>query len=182
MALNVFCNGFPKSGSHALQKAVELLGAPAVRRHHTAKDGIPADATHHVLIVRDPRDVVVSWLRFEHKAVTPGTFLSAFRKFQSKSLIEEMAEFEPWRDHAGTHTVRYEDLIADDSAMRDLAVHLGVPYIDGAWTELEGENKDKGLTRTWNKIKSDHRLVWTKEVIEVWYAEGGGELLTRWGY
>lgn len=171
--MKVFCNGFPKSGNHALTKAVELLGLPASVNHHTVEQGVPEDC-EHILIVRDPRNVIVSWLRWERDAVTPGKFLARFRKFRERSLIEEMSEFEGWLDTA--FVVRYEDLTNDPFEMRRIASHLGVPYPPGAFSELPG------LTVTWNGAESDYRPLWTREVIDAWYNEGGGDLLSRWGY
>jgi hypothetical protein len=172
--MNVFCNGFPKSGNHALMKACELLGVPAVVNHIPYAEGLPEGTTHHVLIARDPRNIIVSWLRFHRDVVAPGKFLARFRQFESRSLAEELAQYEKWLWTA--YVIRYEALIADDTAMRELARYLGVPYLEGAWEELDG------LTVTWNAIKSDYRDVWTPEVIAAWYAEGGGKLLLRWGY
>ncbi len=174
--MNVFCNGFPKSGNHALQKAVELLGVPAEVNHRPFKEGLPHGATHHVLIVRDPRNVIISWLRFNGDPVTPGKFLARFRKFQDRSLADEMAEYEPWREAHGTYIVRYEQLIEDDRTMREIAAYLGVSYISGSFAALPNH------TRTWNPVRSDYRGIWTPEVIAAWGAEGGDELLARWGY
>jgi len=173
--VEVFCNGFPKSGNHALVKAVELLGLPA-RVNHVPFIGMQTAPINqpHVFIVRDPRNVIVSWLRFNRKSVTPGTFLAAFRKFQDRPLVEEMADYAPWLEIG--HVVSYEALIAGPLSMRKMASYLGVPYLEGAWQELPG------LTVTWNAVKSDYRSVWTPAVIKAWYGEGGGELLTRWGY
>lgn len=174
--MNVFCNGFPKSGNHALVKAVQLLGQPCEVNHATFAEGLPEGTTHHVFIVRDPRDIIVSWLRFNRQPVTPGMFLTTFRKFQRKSLAEEMREFEGWLDDENTFLVKYEDLIADPFEMRRIASRLGVPYIAGAFNDLPNH------TRTWNSVHSDYRELWKREVIDAWYDEGGGDLLARWGY
>jgi hypothetical protein len=174
--MKVFCNGFPKAGNHALQKAVELLGVPCNVSHRVFEDGVPYGTTHSVFIKRDPRDIIVSWLRFQQDVVTPGKFLARFRKFDYASLCEEMAQYEGWLYAQNTHVVRYEELIKSERAMRDMAAYLGVPYIDGAWSELPG------LTRTWNDVMSDHRTVWTYLVQTVWSEEGGDQLLLRWGY
>jgi len=171
--VNVFCNGFPKSGTHALQKAVRSIGVPADVNHRTYAEGLPEGTTHNVFIKRDPRNVVVSWLRWGQQQVTPGSFLAAFRKFQDGPLVNEMAQFEPWLAEA--HVVRFEDLIANDSALRGIAHWIGVPYIEGAWEGLPNH------TMTWNDEPSDYRPLWP-QVMTAWYAEGGGELLSRWGY
>jgi len=170
---SVITNGFPKTGNHALVRACELLGIPAQVRHDPFKDQVRT--VDHIHIRRDPRNILVSWLRMEGKPVTPGTFLAAFRMFQSASLVEEMAHFEPWLKHAGLN-VSYEDLIASDREMRRIAEFAGVPYIEGGWEELPG------LTYTWNAEHSDYQAVWTPLVRDVWNSEGGKELLVRWGY
>ena len=103
-------------------------------------------------------------------------FLSSFRQFQSASLVEEMAAYVGWLDEGNTLVVRYEELIASDVCMRGIADYLEVPYLSGAFTELEG------LTITWFAVHSDYRKLWTPEIQNVWSAEGGPELLTRWGY
>ena len=172
--MNVFCNGFPKSGNHALVKAVQLIGHPCEVNHRSCADGLPPNVTHHILVTRDPRNIIVSWLRFNREAVTPGTFLSKFRRFQRGTLDEDMSDFEWWLGSA--HVVKYEDLVANAKAMVGIAVYLGTPYIAGAWENLEGH------TVTYNKVHSDYRNIWTNQVQDDWSAEGGDDLLKRWGY
>lgn len=171
--MKVFCNGFPKSGNHALAKALELLGIPAEVNHEPFPSERPNGA-QHILIKRDPRDIVVSWLRFNRQPVTPGTFIAAFRKFQQRSLVEEMMQFEGWLERA--FVVPYESLIRAPALMQAMAKQLGTYYIDGAWENLPNH------TSTWNAVRSDYREVWTSQVRETWSAEGGNELLMRWGY
>jgi len=196
MNYNVFINGFPKSGNHALRKACELLGVPAYVNHVPFKDGSPADSTHRIFIKRDPRNVIISKMRMDDEQVTPGTFITKFRAWQRAdirviqlengqtetvtipqiSTIEAMSEYEQWLNDADTFQVKYEDLIRNDIEMRRIAVYLGVPYLDDAFESLPG------LTKTWNDVHSDYNTIWTPEVETVWNAEGGPELLTRWGY
>lgn len=194
--MKVFANGFPKTGNHGLVHACELLGIPATVNHRPYAEGLPEGTTHHLHIIRDPRNVIVSMLRFNRQPVNAGTFLSRFRMFQSDSLIQEMREFEPWFDpwflrleslspsfrlHAQrlanmTLTVRWEDLVASDATMRQIAEFVGTEYIDGAFDRLPSR------TFTWNQEHSDFRKIWTKQVGKVWTEEGGDELLKRWGY
>lgn len=174
--MKILCNGFPKTGNHALQKAIELLGQPVSVNHIPFTEGIDADIDLHLHVIRDPRDIVVSWLRHNSESVTPGLFISRFRKFQFKSLIEEMADYEGWLTDPRTIIIRYENLVTDIHVMEDIATFMNVPYLNGAWEELPG------LTRTWNAVKSDHKSIWTSDVQKVWADEGGNELLKRWGY
>lgn len=168
----VVTSGFAKAGNHALVKAVQLLGQPCEVNHITYIGSIP----DHVFIRRDPRNIVCSWLRFNGKPVTPGMFITAFRMFQYGTLVDEMALFEGWLTDPMALVVSYEALTASDVEMRRIAEYLKVPYLDGAFEELEG------LTSTWFPQHSDYRTIWTPEVEAVWAAEGGSDLLARWGY
>lgn len=168
----VTTTGFAKSGNHALVKAVQLLGQPCSVDHIEYAGPIG----QHVFIKRDPRNVVCSWLRFNGQPVTPGMFITAFRLFQTGALVDELAAYEGWLSDPGTLVVSYEDLTASDAEMRRIAAYLGVPYIEGAFADLEG------LTATWFAQHSDYRTIWTPEVEAVWVAEGGPALLARWGY
>lgn len=169
----VATNGFPKSGNHALVKAVQLLGVPC------GVDHIPYSASvssKNIFIKRDPRNVICSWLRFTGNPVTPGMFISAFRHFQSKSLVLELAEYEGWLLDEQTLVVSYEALVANDQELRRIAAYLNTPYIDGAFENLPG------MTATWFPIQSNYSDIWTNELETVWNSEGGPELLKRWGY
>lgn len=168
----VITSGFPKSGNHALVKAVQLLGQPCAVEHIEYSGPIG----QHAFIKRDPRNIVCSWLRFNGRPVTPGMFITSFRLFQHASLIEELAPYEGWLSDPQTLVVSYEALIASDVEMRRIAEYLGVPYLDDAFSELEG------LTATWFAQHSDYRTIWSPEVEAAWSAEGGPELLNRWGY
>lgn len=170
-------HGFPKSGTHALVKACELLDVPwpCGAEHRTFAEGLDDGVTHDVFIVRDPRDVVVSMMRMDGQPVTPGLFIARFRRFIAAPLVDEMAAYQPWLQHSG-HIVRYEALVASERPMRALASYLGVAYPQGAWEHLPR------LTRTWNDTRSDYRTVWTPEAKSVWKREGGRALVEAWGY
>ena len=169
----VATSGFPKSGNHALVKATQLLGIPCQVEHIKFCEAV---ADKHVFIKRDPRNIICSWLRFNGNPVTAGMFITAFRDFQGRPLVDEMADFEGWLTDSNTLVVSYEALILSDAEVRRIAAYIGVPYIDGAFAALPG------MTRTWFPEHSDYRTVWTPEVEAVWNAEGGPELLKRWGY
>lgn len=170
----IVTTGFPKSGTHMLAKACQLLGQPSVASHYRYTDEIPAGK--RVFIKRDPRNIVCSWLRFNNKPVSPGMFITAFRKFQDKALVEEMGECVGWLTDPNTLVTSFESLISDESELMRIAEHLGVPYIPGAWALLPG------LTMTYYAEHSDYATIWTPEVEDVWAAEGGPELLAEWGY
>lgn len=169
----VTTNGFPKSGNHALVKAVQLLGQPCQVNHIPFGGEVEGK---HILIKRDPRNILCSWLRFNGQPVTSGMFLTAFRSFQGRPLVKEMAEYELWQHDSTTLVVRYEDLIYDADEMRRIASYLNIIYQHGAFESLPG------MTRTWFVDRSDYRTIWTPEVESEWDSEGGNELLAAWGY
>lgn len=171
--MEVTTNGFPKSGNHALVKAVQLLGVPCQVSHLVFGEEV---GERHVFIKRDPRNILCSWLRFQGMPVTSGTFISAFRKFQEHGLCTEMMAYEKWLTNENTLVVSYENLVKSDATLRSIADYLGTPYIEGAFEDLPG------MTRTWYSEHSDYRNVWTPTVAKVWKSEGGPELLSTWGY
>lgn len=179
--MSIFINGFYKHGNHALMKACELLGLPQdiYPNHIPFDEGLPKDVTHHLFIKRDPRNAIISALRFQNKDVTSGTFISYFREFSYEgkkgSYIENIAPFEPWLTDPKTFVIPFEDLVATDGGMRAIAEYLGVPY-------LGGFDALPGLTKTWTGNLSNFADIWSPEVEKIWDAEGGNELLKRWGY
>lgn len=171
----IVTNGFPKSGNHALVKAVQLLGQPCRVQHEpfTQVEG-PC-----VFIRRDPRNVLLSWVRHLGKPVVPGMVATHAQRFEESAagtLADAMAPFEGWLSDAGVLVVSYEALTESDAEMRRIAAYLGVPYIDGAWQWLPG------MTQTWHAQHSDWRSVWTADVQTAWDGIDGPALLQRWGY
>lgn len=171
----VIINGFPKHGNHPLAKGCQLLGVPCQVNH--IPFGRMVEGNKHVFIKRDPRNALIAWLRMNGLPQTSGMFITAFRKFQTASLCEEMMEYEGWLTDCDTLVISYEDLIASDATLRRVSDYIGTPYIEGAFEHLPG------LTRTWTGPNhSDYRTLWSPEIETVWIAEGGPELLMKWGY
>ena len=170
---NFYINGFPKSGNHALLRGCELLGIPCQVNHIPY---VERQEGKFIFIKRDPRNVVISRLRGQRRPVTPGTFLTFFRKFESTSLIKELEAYEGWLEDPKSLIISYEHLITNESTMKKIADYVGVSYLPKAFERLEG------LTKTWNKIHSNYKEIWTQEVEASWQTEGGSELLIRWGY
>lgn len=164
-----FLNGPPKMGNHALWKACELLGIVTNGVNHVEH---PADIERpHIFIRRDPRNALVSWVRFEGMPVTQGTLITAMA-----SYLPQLARYEGWLTDPDTLVVTFERLVSDDQQMREIAAHCGVPYLDDAWPNLPNH------TKTWTGRLSDYREHWTPAVDAAWVAAGGPALLERWGY
>lgn len=170
----ILVNGCPKHGTHALLKAVELLGQDAGDVWHCARgDRLPDGVTKHLFIFRDPRDGLVSWIRQQGKVVTDGTFMAAVRNGEYLKILRS---FVGWMRDDSAFKVCYEDLVKDDKALRAIAGFLGVPYLESAFPNLPG------LTITWHPIRSNFRQVWTPAVESVWRDAGGDDLVTEFGY
>lgn len=169
MPSHAFLNGAPKMGNHALWKACELLGIASSGVNHVEH---PADIERpRIFIRRDPRNALVSWVRFEGMPVTQGTLITAMA-----SYLPQLPRYEGWLTDPDTLVVTFERLVANDQQMREIAAFAGVPYLDDAWPNLPNH------TKTWTGRLSDWREHWTPAVDAAWVAAGGPALLARWGY
>jgi hypothetical protein len=172
--MSILVNACPKHGTHALQKAVELLGQHVGDVHHIGfGESLPDGISKHLYIYRDPRNAILSWMRWDGKSITDGSFMAALR---GDRYIPTTRKFVGWMRAPQVHQVRYEDLVADDHALRRIADFLGVPYLESAFPNLPG------LTRTWNVEHSDFRKIWTPAVAACWSEVGGDELVEAYGY
>lgn len=175
--ISILVNCFPKCGMHATAKACELLGINVKKKDHLARrDEIPSSITHHIFVRRDPRNALISWLRFQGKPVTTGTFIAGLSEHSlGKSLPEAMGEFTHWLRDAD-FIVKFESLVESDAEMRVLASFLGVPYLDDAFPNLPNH------TVTWTGRLSDYHEIWNNHIEEAWQKIGGPRLLAEWGY
>lgn len=168
-------SGHPKSGCHMLVKAMHLLGWPCYVRH------LEYDASltgRHVFIKRDPRNVVVSWVRHFKQPVTDGTLVASMRNVANtwRPLNDSLAAYEGWLTHPGTLVVRFEDLSTNPETLNLIADYMGSEVPEDAWGNLPGG------TATWTGALSDWRAVWTDRVDKHWHDIGGPALLKTWGY
>lgn len=173
---HVIASGHPKSGCHALVKALHLLGWPCQVEHRAF--GSDLGGRPHIFIKRDPRNVAVSWVRWLKQPVTEGTFIAACRNMANtwRALPASLADYEGWLTHTGTLVVSYEALIASPEEINRMARHLGSEVPADAWPNLLGG------TATWSGQPSDWREVWTPGLQRHWQSIGGAELLRAWGY
>lgn len=160
----ILCNGLPKSGTCALTRAVELLGAEACHAHYEygTRQVLP-ETYRHVLVKRDPRNVVISALRYFDRPITLSEFNGMFETW----FVKDSPKYLPWLSNPAVLVIRYEDLIASAYAMRLIAQCIGVPYVEGAFERLPGH------TVTWKPQHSDYRELG---------ASVAPEILSQWGY
>jgi len=170
----ILINGFPKSGNHALQKACALLGVPVPLGHTPyaeKKDG------KYILIIRDPRDILISMVTFRGKPLTLENLKTEYDRWEGNegTLAEKLAEYEGWLDDPDTVYLKYEELIANDETMRELADFLGVPYPEGTFEKLEGLEKDPDGFTFYSFPHSDHTKaegidgIVSKQLLATWH-------------
>lgn len=178
MTAAALINGLPKSGTHAALKGAQLLGIPTVvgevwdRRATLAhvpyalRGQVAQDFAAHVFVVRNLRNVLLSWMRWRSIPITQGGMISTIADYDGIGLPATCEAFAPWLSEPGVHVVRFEALIADDATLRGIAAYLGVPYLEDAFANLPG------LTRTWSGQLSDWTAHWTPAVDDAWTAAG----------
>ena len=181
--MSVCVNGCPKSGTHALLKACELLGMFVGDVSHIPfGQPLPTGTTKHCFIIRDPRNVMISWMRMNGMTVTDGTFMALAQQPEgTQSLLQVAESYAGWINDPNTFCVKFEDLIASAAPMQNLATYLGVPYLDTAFPNLPG------YTVTWTgdgatPAYSDYTTIWTPALQAYWAANGGPALLAAFGY
>jgi hypothetical protein len=170
-------NGAPKSGTHALIKAVELLGLPC--------DGVSAQILRSpyavapkgagaVFIYRHPRNALISRVRMERaQQVTPGLLITTMSGF-----CAEYMQYVDYLSDSETLCVRLENLIAQETTHQAIAAHIGRMYIANAHAALPG------MTFSYNAAPSEWTtdLNWTQQVTDEWVANGGAACEAAFGY
>ena len=166
-------NGIPKSGNHALKKACALLGVDLRVNHIPCAEKVSGQ---YLMIIRHPKNMACSMLQENSGQVTPVGLRYGLPYCYPDGLKKISDDYLDWLTDADTTVVRYEDLTQSDQAMRDLAVLLGVPYVEGAWEKLPGE------TATWSRHPSDWSRIWSDQTQAWWEANHGPEMEVVYGY
>lgn len=177
MSMEYIANGFPKSGTHALLKALELLGAGSVSiAHHPYGWQRPPESVH-MCIFRHPRNCLISMCRFQGFPVVTGYLLKLIQSYGTFGRMADcLSGFLPWRSEAGVLCITYEDLMASDASLREIAEFAGLPFLDDAFRNLPG------LTKTWSGKPSQWIEYWNPILDEAWASSGMLALEKELGY
>jgi hypothetical protein len=160
-----FTTGIMKSGTHALQRAVALFGGEGEHGH------IPWDSRSeinqpHLYIIRNPRNVLVSWVRHTHGSISEELLFNAIDTFEGgTSMAKHFAVYDGWLTDPGTLVVTYERLLGRIEEMQRIAVYLGLDatLAPAAFTRLPFEE-----TLSRNTRPSDWRQHWTPALDDRW--------------
>ena len=160
----VYANGSRKTGTHLLHRCLSLFdGVLAVHQH------IPFGAvvTHsHVHIVRNPRNVLLSWSREKNIALSSCM----------DDVVASMTAFEGWLTDPDVHTVRFEELLTDEAIIAGIGVFIGKAVA------VDHNKRMWGGTKTFTGDLSDWTSVWTSQLDSAWGAYGGHVLESNYGY
>jgi hypothetical protein len=168
----VYANGIPKSGTHALTKTIQLLGV-ACELSHSPYASKPDGKT--VCTFRNPRNILVSWLRFTGQPVTQGMLIEQMQTFEGEGIAAAGAKYTPYLTDPAVLCVHYEELWQDGGAtVAQIASFLGVPVLDDCYDNIPG------LTVSWTGSPSQWQDHWTDIVDAAWKEHGGEELEAAW--
>ena len=170
----LYCGGAPKSGTNLLLKAINLFDTEGVRKHHYGFDKpFPFEGEAHpqVQIIRNPRNTLISWVRFKKLPRNNDTIIKSM-----EFCIDYMnGHFDCIADDRW-HTVRFEELLSDPSVIEGIGEYLGLPLVENHFEKLWGD------TDTFTNDLTDWKDWWTEEVNEAWTAKGGVELEIKMNY
>jgi len=183
MKSDVMVIGIPKSGNNVLEKACYLLGLKPTHHKHTT-DWHLAEKNKVVYIYRNPRNVLLSAVRYQNeqvrdstKDISPDKLRDMFYDFFNCSLPYVFRAYEGWMT-SNALIIRFEDLISDKDCMDKIADYCGV--------EKPSYETFKGLygakTPTWSGKLSDWQEVWCPEIDKIWKDEGMLEIEQSLGY
>ncbi len=162
----VVCSGAPKSGTHLLLKAVSLFGGHINQPEHAHEPYWHKNPRKkYINIKRNPRNVLMSWLRFNVMPLNEKTFIK-----ELPAVVAEGFTYVPWLADTDTLTVSFESLVADPAELGKISEFISKPLISGHFDKLWGR------TKTFTGQLSDWRDHWTPAVQAEWERCRGIEL------
>lgn len=168
--------GFPKSGTHALQRALLLLGLGYIPTSHLPYANRHTDQPY-AFIKRDPRNVVISRVRWQQKPVTEEWIVHYLRQWnERRTMGEALAAFEGWLMDPDAVQVTFERLVTEPREMQRLGEGVRGRWQPERWRELRS-----GESRTYTGQLSNWPEHWTPRIEGVWEECCAG-VLGRWGY
>lgn len=184
--MSILINGIPKHGTHALLKAVELLGVPVKYGNHPGaelvhmiNEGEPVESKH-IFIVRHPKNAFISWMRHYNLPLTSGMLQSRLQNMQEPegNYLDFCQKFLDWMVCPDTLVIKFEDLISDQATITKITKYLDVPDQPDVIQNLPGH------TLTWTGQLSNHETLdaWDDGVETVWKNIGGEYLMETLGY
>ncbi len=169
----LFCTGSPKTGTHLLLKAVHLFGEECDEAVHSHKDhNVRWSAEDkRVHIIRNPRDVVISWVRYQHLPRNDRTIIKSM-SFMIKCMLGHVG----WLNEPHCLTVRFEELLKDQKVLESIGSYLNLPLAEDHFESLWGG------TSTFTGDLTNWKEFWNDKIDSEWKSRGGVELENKLGY
>ena len=169
----LYCTGAPKTGTHLLLKALHLFGGDCLQAIHSHKDhNFPWKTTDtRVHIIRNPRNVLISWVRYQHLPRNDETIIGSMNY-----VISCMLGHYGWIEEEHCLTVRFEELLEDPNVIKKISEHLDKPLIEDHFDSLWGD------TDTFTNDLTEWRDFWTDDVNTAWIEKGGVEIENKMCY
>ena len=170
----IYCTGARKSGTHLLLKALQLFGGDCLQAIHCNKGyDFPWKTTTdtRVHIIRNPRNVLISWVRWENLPRNNQTIIA-----NMNYIIKCMSGHFGWIGEEHCLTVRFEELLTDPNEIKKIGEYLGKPLRKNHFELLWGD------TLTFTNDLTEWRDFWTDEVNAAWIERGGVEIENKMGY
>lgn len=165
-------NGSPKTGTHLLLKAVYTFEGEGYTARHTHSDSTRVVAGKHIHIKRNPRNVLISYIRYLGRAdLSKPHILKTI-----PIVIEEMKMYLPLLTTKAILNVSFEELLTNPAELGRIAAYIGLPckptQFDNLW----------GNTLTFTGSLSNWRDYWDDDIAAEWEARGGKILEALMGY
>ena len=169
----LYCTGAPKTGTHLLLKALHLFGEECFDAVHSHKDhNFPFKTTDkRVHIIRNPRNVLISWVRYQKLPRNDYTIIGSM-----DYTLKRMEGHLGWTTEDHCLTIRFEELLTDPNVINKIGEYLGVIPIENHFKLLWGG------TPTFTNDLTEWRDFWTDDVANAWKRKGGLEVENKMCY
>lgn len=166
---------FEMAGKSALQRVFKLGHKRFVHSHiaYSLSAELAMMRHRHLFILRNPRDIAVSWMR--HRIKQDSSFVESealLIEFISGGMFGESVPnfymgFTDWLKAHNIFIVKFEDIIQSDYDFAPMFEYLDI-------TEIPPNIREAmGMGPTYNPKTSNWRDYWTETVEEAWLRSGG---------
>lgn len=169
---------FVIKSSASLEKVFALSNRYFVHSHisHSPQVELIFARHKHLLMVRNPRDLAVSWMRLrvrqeldlvESKDLLGNLILGGMF---GRSIPSFYQDFLGWLEVGNIFIIKFEDFISKKLLLDDLAAYLGVDANKLSYEQILGRGP------TYTGEKSNWRDWWDGDLDEIWKKSGGTEI------